>query len=354
MARINVLDGRQRQLIEQVLQHFENLEAMARSCGVHPRTLRDWRREKHRMSYEALQCVYKEAHLAISEDIPTLTEFWHLDRARRLGAEHRYQLYGNPGTAEGRRKGGRTSQEHFRRDPEYARKLHVRVRQDILRPHRTEALAEFIGILLGDGWMTNYQVHVAFNRETDQNYGQFLAQRFQELFGLTPGLRSGGFDDKGDVLVVSSVNLVEFLTARGFCSGDKIRNRADVPPWIRNDRNLRRACLRGLIDTDGSFYRYQHRVNNFRYVHCAICFTSHSPYLLDFVSATLHDEGLHPSRAKWNIYLHRWQDVKRYMLEIDTHNLKHLDRYQAYCNLRESKRFGEVARVDEGAGLENR
>ena len=73
----------------------------------------------------------------------------------RLGGLRRVELYGNPGTPEGRSTGGKRTIQLFRSNPELARSLGFAVRKEIRCPARSSELAEFVGILLGDGGVRN-------------------------------------------------------------------------------------------------------------------------------------------------------------------------------------------------------
>jgi hypothetical protein len=74
-----------------------------------------------------------------------------LTERARLGGLRRCELYGNPGTAEGRSKGGRRGCEFFRLHPEIARLRGFVTRKETKNPPRSGELANFIGIMLGDG-----------------------------------------------------------------------------------------------------------------------------------------------------------------------------------------------------------
>ncbi len=172
------------------------------------------------------------------------------------------------------------SQQKFRDNPDYASRLGFKIRKQIKYPAKSPLLAEFIGILLGDGGFSRYQVHVTFNRETDKRYADFIQEAIRDLFSTSSFIVSGGAGDKGDDIVVSSRNLVEFLQDLGLKEGHKIRNEVNIPNWIMKNSEFSISCLRGLMDTDGSFYQYRHKVNGKSYLNFSICFTSYSPSLL--------------------------------------------------------------------------
>ena len=169
MSRIVLDKGKQRDFLNRV--HEEGTldwPRVAGICNICERTLRDWRREKLYMKYEAARALSKETSIHFCQPKKILPDYWSTKKAASIGARRRYKKYGNPGTSEGRRKGGIKSQKKFRENPEYAKKLGIKVRKVIKKPEKSVALSEFIGILLGDGGITNSQVTITFNRKTDK------------------------------------------------------------------------------------------------------------------------------------------------------------------------------------------
>ena len=128
--------------------------------------------------------------------------------------------------------------------------------------------------------------------------------------------------------MVSSKRFVDYLLTLGMPKGDKVAVQATVPQWICKEEEYKRSCLRGLMDTDGSVYNYSHRVYGRQYVHSALCFTNRSLPLLEFVEKVLSDEGYRPIVSRYQVYVHRRREMKRYFDEIGTHNPKFLQRYR--------------------------
>jgi len=326
--------GRQGEFLNRVREvtNFK-WDVIGRLSNVHQRSLRDWRREKYNMNYEALLNLHKVSKVPIPKGIKVLPEYWSVNKASKIGAVMRYGLYGNPGTPKGRRKGGVNSQIKFRRNPEYAKKIGVKVRKYIKQPPFCSLLAEFVGIILGDGGISDYQISITFNRQTDREYSLFLQKIVKRLFSISSSVISTK-SDKGDNVVISSKSLVEFLENMGFKRGSKVRHQINLPVWIWRDRNYQIACLRGMIDTDGSFYSYHHKTYNKTYCNFAMCFTNHYKPLLESVYKILKILGLNPITSKDNrIYLHRKKDIDRYFSEVDTHNPKHRKKYDNYITL---------------------
>ena len=306
------------------------------------------------MPYEAFSHLIERTGLKIGREVGQIPEFSHVKAAAHLGALRRNRLYGNPGTPEGRRLGGLTSiaRQHTLAPSVPATNRFV-LPKSIAEPGLSSALAEFMGMMLGDGCLNNaYQLALYFNAETDSAYADFLETCARKLFGLTPR-RWRDPDGRGGALIFSSKRLVDYLLRLGFARGDKVVTQARVPNWVLADPEYRRSCLRGLMDTDGSIYDYQHRVYGRQYSHAALCFTNRSLPLLTFVAETLRLNGYRPVTSGFRIYLYRRNELIRYFSDIGTHNEKHRRRYER-CMNSGIEASGRGTQVVDGAGPENR
>ena len=161
---------------------------MANICKVSERTIRDWRREKYYMTYEAARSLSSKSSVPIAEPRKILENHWILKNISSIGAKRKYELYGNPGTPEGRRKGGLNSQRKFKKNPKYAENLGVNIRKRIKRPALSCKLAEFIGIMLGDGGLTYYWLKITFNREVDNQHSIYIEKLIRQLFNVSSEL----------------------------------------------------------------------------------------------------------------------------------------------------------------------
>lgn len=306
------------------------------------------------MRYESLQRLFDRAHLTIGRDIRQIPEFSHVRAAAHLGALRRNRMHGNPGTPVGRRLGGlmsvakrRAAEQRGVPPPDG-----FVLAKSIKYPQRSPVLAEFIGMMLGDGCLNSaFQAALYFNTETDRLYADFMEGLADTLFGVMP--RRQIASAQGGELLFSSKRLVDYLIQLGFIRGDKVRKQAGVPAWITENPEYCRSCLRGLMDTDGSVYSYQHIVYGRSYTHAALCFTNRSYPLLEFVEATLKVNGYHPTRTGFRVYLHRRVELERYFSDVGTHNPKHAQRYQTYAEGC-STTVGEVSELVERAALEKR
>ena len=133
MSRLDCLDGTQQFLVEAALSQ-SHVNRLIEICGVHPRTLKDLWREKHRMPYDSLKRIAAETSRVLPKQLRLVPDFWHIPAAARLGGKRHAQLYGPPGTLESRRKGGRISCERFRTNPSLAKALGFKLRKAITYP----------------------------------------------------------------------------------------------------------------------------------------------------------------------------------------------------------------------------
>lgn len=340
MSRIVFYKGEQRKFLDKVHREKKlNWSGIADICGISQRTLRDWRKEKFYMKYETAQMLAKETSVSLYPPKKILPDYWSTKKASPIGAKIRYKIYGNPGTAEGRKRGGINSQRKFQENNGSVKELKFKIRKHIKIPNTSSKLAEFIGIILGDGGMTSNQLVITFNKETDKQHSIYMQSLIKELFGISSSIvHPGSYKDKADNIVVSSRNLIEFLLKKNLGIGNKIRNRADIPAWIKDEKDYKIACVRGLMDTDGSFYSYRHKVNGKTYDSFAICFTNHSTPLLNSVYDILEELQFKPSRTEWRVYLYKKKDIAAYVDNVGSNNPKHMRKYQIYVQNKE--RYG--------------
>jgi hypothetical protein len=329
MYRAFFENGQQQNFLQSVHTAGYSWDSIASICGVCTRTVRDWRREKFKMSYEAAVKLSEISGVAMPIPVEVRPEYWSTVKAGRAGAITRGKIYGNPGTPEGRAKGGRASQAKRRENPELY--MNCVKRKEIARPDFSPLLAEFAGIMLGDGRIANYQISVSLNSETDAGYSKFVIRIIKALFDIDSFIFYQKHSNSLDV-VASSRNLVEYLCKIGLQEGNKVAHQVDVPAWIFDDEKYMRSCLRGLMDTDGGVYLHKYKVNGKSYQYIKMCYTSHSKPLLYAVEKILKHFDFNPKNdEKKRVYLHRSDEVHKYFKEVGTSNPKHLSRYKQFA-----------------------
>lgn len=346
IMRIKFHPGEQREFIEKLsLKSGYSTAMLAEIAGVHPRSFRDWKREKLTMTVNACDIFCKTFNLLLPENREKMIERWQIARkeANRKGGLSRFARHGSPGTPEGRSKGGIKSIANLKKNGIFPT---VKVYNF---PNFDTALAEYVGIMLGDGGITSGQCTITLNSEADRNYIYFVSDFAKQLFGENPKQ----FQHKGDkaiTLYYNGVSLVKFLVFIGLRIGNKVKQQVDVPDWIKDSPNYRKACLRGLVDTDGGIFLHKYKVAGKEYIYKKMSFSNRSIPLLVFVRNTLQDLGFTPKVIdkveNKKVWLYNQSEVARYLCVVGTHNARLLKHETIYSTL-------ESGPDGQGTGLLN-
>lgn len=209
--------------------------------------------------------------------------------------------------------------------------------KEIRIPNKTEGLAEFVGIVLGDGHIFSYrnykngkvisvhQVKIFGNKNDDEDYLlNFVSPLCERLFNLKPKVKVLE-EQNAIVIILSSVRLVEFLSSIGLKAGNKITNQLTIPKWIWKNKKFLKACIRGLFDTDGSLYVLTPHWPEL----LQLCFKNKNKKLLKDVRAALRRLGFRVSRISGDrIYITQQSEIDKFLKEINFNNLKHKLRYK--------------------------
>ena len=319
--RLKFKNSQQRDFLLQVYK-ASNLSTneLAKIAGVVPRSFRDWRHEKLSIPLKAALTFKDKFKVLLPESPEILVNRWKKGRseAGRKGGFALFRKHGSPGTPEGRRKGG-------------SKALKILREKGIIPPAKTyktprgfnKYLAEYVGILLGDGGITREQVFITLNSEADKNYAQFVINLITRLFSEKPstGLRK---DSKAINIYLSGINLVQYLIKLGLKVGNKVKQQVAVPNWVLKSNDYKIACLRGLMDTDGGIFIHRYKVNGKEYKYLKLCFTNQSLPLIDFVYKTLKSLSFNPkivlNVASKKVWLYNMAEVKRYIEVVGTSN----------------------------------
>lgn len=291
---------------------------LAKTLSVSSRHLQDWRKGK----YSFPQILANKVKDKFNVDLPTKVvikqDYSHIQQSAILGGIRRFAVYGSPATLEGRRKGGRNSARSRKRNPSG-----FKVAKIISIPSRTSLLAEFIGAMLGDGGISLWQIHISLNRKTDKHYALYLILLIERLFIIKACLYERQANSTLEV-VVSSVKLIAFLRKNNLLVGNKIRQGLSIPKWIYMRTSWKRACLRGLFDTDGCTYIDYHSINGKTYAHIGLAFTSYSAPLLQDIYSVLQSLFYSPTRSTKNrILLRKEKEIYKFFKEIKPSNVRH-------------------------------
>ncbi|MDP4039029.1 MAG: LAGLIDADG family homing endonuclease [Candidatus Pacearchaeota archaeon] len=287
--RINLVKGKQKELIE-VIKVGRTWPELGRLLGVNSVYLRnELRNEKRFLSEQIYNKICEVNGESYEEYILTrLDDNW------------------------GRSKGGINSLGNTK---------------EINYPDESEELAEFYGIMLGDGNLTKkkdyrvgtYQMRIAGDSRYDKEYLlSYVKPLIEGLFCI----KVNHFKQKNKnayYLSITGRKLAEFMESKGFKPGNKISNELDIPFWIKKNKSFLSACLRGLFDTDGGIYR----LNNQNSIQ--IVFTNFNKRLLSDTRDSLIFLGINPSKITMNkkIAITKRSELQKFLKEVGFSNSKH-------------------------------
>ena len=308
----------------------KNTSNIAKEMCLNRKTLDGWINGKSTIPIEVYDLLLKKAGLTFrSSRMIILPNNWHNSEAGKKGGVitgSKYQE--NFGTTEGRSKGGRVSAaQHKDRE-----KTNFKILKEYSAPRLCNNYAELLGILFGDGHLSEYQVSIMTNSETDFQHIEFIKGLFKELF-LVDGTLRYKKNQKAVELLVSSKAIVCHINDAGMPIGNKLDVGLGIPDWIKKKKSFQKAFLRGLFDTDGCVYGERCKTKNKEYNYKCIAITSYSENLRNDIVDILKGRGYNPTNTKKqkSVFLRRQKEVVRFFEDIGSNNHKHLIRF-----------FGEV------------
>lgn len=319
--RIKFKAGAQRTFIEELCEKSNlSTKELAARANITPRSFRDWKNEKLTMTEASADAFCRQFSLVLPEEKDVLIRRWVLSKkvAAKRGGISRFQKYGSFATVEGRKKGGRKAIEILRN-----KRIIPSCKTYLLPKAYSSDLAEFVGIMLGDGGLTPLYISITLNSEADQAYIYFVISLCEKLFGERPKIHKHR-NDKAVALYYNSKVLATYFISIGLKVGSKVKQQVGVPEWIIKNKEYSKACLRGLMDTDGGIFLHRYLSNKKRYTYSKLCFSNRSIPLLLFVYETLIEFGFTPKLIEKvenkKVWLYNAQEVKQYLLKIGTNN----------------------------------
>lgn len=200
----------------------------------------------------------------------------------------------------------------------------------------TPQIAEFFGVMLGDGHINPTQVTVTLGTK-EEEYVRYVIRLIRKIFRTEAHVffKTNMINDsKYRMVYFGSVAAVRWLLAKGLVY-NKVKSQVDVPRWIFSKPKFMKAFLRGFFDTDGSVYALRFGIQ--------ISLTNRSIPMLHSLHAMLTTLGYSPSAISgYRLYLTKRSEVRNFFLDIRPANPKHQRRFAEF-----QKRVGTQV-VNEG------
>ena len=162
-------------------------------------------------------------------------------------------------------------------------------------------------------------------RKDNEYLSNYVKPIIEKLFKIK--VRIGKFKKTNAMFIEAhSVLLIEFLEKLGFKPGNKIKNRLEIPFWIKNNKEYLKACLRGLYDTDGSAYKLTNQ-NSYQ-----INFCNYNSILMKDTRESLIKLGISPSKVSkgTDMYITKKEEIVKFLKLIGFRNSKHLDKVKMW------------------------
>jgi hypothetical protein len=303
--RIEFETDKQEEFLDDILKicKFSSLRGLSKSLKLNYSTTKKYHNEKRLMPFGLVKKLCKISGLSFDSLLISKIKSanWGAVKGGRKGIRSLIEKYPNQ-LSEWRKKG----------------RKNVRLKK-IQIPSLNEDLAEFIGAYLGDGTITPYFIRISGDSRYDLPYFNYLSKKVDILFNVkTSIVKEGG--NNSCYLLISSKEICSFLKKEYHLKyGHKIRNQTAIPKQIMTNKELSLACLRGLVDTDGSISR---RGKQF-----CVQFTSHNKKLINQVRALGRKYGIFTYSSGNETGTNKWEKVVVYFGLVGSSNLKHIIRF---------------------------
>ena len=170
--------------------------------------------------------------------------------------------------------------------------------------NKDEALAELIGVILGDGNISEFprcERLIISSNSSNEYFIQRYASIVEGVFGKKPSICKTNTNCIRISLYQKKISerLLIPMGARG-----KLDNL--IPSWVKEEKNFKIACLKGLFEAEGSLsihlptYTYNFSFSNL------------NKDLLNFVKISLEELGFHPEERSNAIRLRRRKEVEEF------------------------------------------
>lgn len=265
----------------------------------------------------------KSAGIPLPKDLEFRNRYAHTSSAGKKGATAALSKYGRVPIHESVRRA--QWQKWWEKIGQYQQPPQFKAKT-IYKPRKSVELAEFMGTMMGDGGLSQYQASITLHHIDDREYIDVVVARIRKLFHIQPGLYH---TPKYSVynIVISRREIVTYLNTLGLPIGNKVKQEFDIPAWIKQDTRYAVACLRGLVDTDGSVFTHSYKVNGKWYSYKKLSFCSRSRPLKLSVAKMLTDLGIRARISGHDVCIDSIADMKKYFALVGSSNMKHLKRY---------------------------
>ncbi len=204
-------------------------------------------------------------------------------------------------------------------------KYDKRYKIPILPQSLSPELAEFIGILAGDGHLAKvkHEINITGGSQYDKDYVQsYIYRLFKNLFGIEPRIEI--MKNKNVIRCRTYSKIVSQYLTRiyGHPIGKK-KGRLNIPKQILDDSEMLKCYLRGVFDTDGSFHRHHKKSASVEFISVDLEF-------LNQINLALKGFGFSTSKTGKSVHIYSREHIDRFFAIIKPANPKNILKYRIY------------------------
>jgi len=299
--RIKFPKGKQKEFIEKVLNKTKlNLYSLSKLNKLNYSTLKKYKREELLLPEKLANYLSKISKIDwMNFDGKLISDSWGCKKGGIKGYKTLLKLHYNKVLR------WRKSKKTWLKNQ--TKKVNI--------PKMNEELAELVGIILGDGTLTKYFVRISFDRISDSSYIEYVQKLCLKLFKIEPKI----INEKGKNttnLRINSIIIANFLNKKlNIPFGSKIKNKTKIPEAIFKYPKLMRACLRGLMDSDGTFG-------------IGLYFNSNNKCLLKQIVELNKNYCIFTTFTKYYVAVCKRSNILKYFKMIGSSNLKNIIRFK--------------------------
>ena len=215
-------------------------------------------------------------------------------------------------------------------------------------PPITKDLAEDFGIQIGDGYIkgqnSRYTILVSGHITEDKHYlVNYVKPLKEKLYNVSVKVYRAPLAGTL-VLKIDNKELFKFYIEKGLKESPKINIK--IPNFITENKKLQIACLRGLMDTDGSlcFNKGDHKTYSNPVLHfstkskvlarqvCKILDNFEFSYYVQF-DRRFFDKRTKKYYVENDIYVQGKKSIENWVKIVGSHNISQFSRYLVYKKL---------------------
>ncbi|MBN1644837.1 hypothetical protein JW851_02250 [Candidatus Woesearchaeota archaeon] len=195
----------------------------------------------------------------------------------------------------------------------------------IQQPELTEKYAEFFGAMLGDGCIfSNLSgICISGNSILDRSYlEKYVSPLIFKLFQLKPTIYYSNQSNSMRCIVYSK-KIAEFLIQQKFPQGKKTFENLKIPHSFFKETKLLKACIRGLVDTDGSIFAHPN-------TRICLNISIYSGSLLNSCLKAFKKLNIKVGKYNKGINLYGTSKISNYFEKIGSSNVRNVLKYKIF------------------------